>query len=176
MTAKWVESAGGPLIPLPRPLLSSWGGCPPDCDDVLDPRHDYGRACQVHAWLEEIPVGSGVGIIVDGDPLSTAWFPRVDGESGFLVRWLFAPNEEHVLKVIESLSQVTFGDPLMTLEVGGEALALFDSVLPGDQAEESDYVDIHLPRGVYTISTAEFKPDPRTLLIVHRFVRRTIGI
>ena len=43
--------------------------------DPNDPATDYDRACDVNYYLGLIEIGAGKGLVLGGEPLSTAWWP-----------------------------------------------------------------------------------------------------
>src|SRR6185295_11862206 len=91
-----VASCGGPILVLPKNLVRFWEGChEPSGGRVVEaifradpdggPATDYDRACDVAGYLGVIPVGTGTGLVLGDQPLSTGWWPLKNG-SGVLFR------------------------------------------------------------------------------------------
>lgn len=182
---RWMQSGGGPLLLVPGEYLPSWEGIdPPSDEQQIEARFrwngqdmsptDYDRACDVERWLGLIDIGVGQGLVLGGEPLGTAWqasipSPESDNKAGgILIRWVYANNEADVIDAIEHVSEVTWQDDGMVLCVGREPLYLLDAAYAGRQLEGDDYLTIHLSAGKYSIATAEYEPDRRTSLLVHR--------
>jgi hypothetical protein len=59
----------------------------------------------------------------------------------------------------------------LTLEVGAQPLHLLDSAFPGNDPAGDDHLRIHLPAGAYAVATAEYEPNRRTSVVLHRLQR-----
>src|SRR5438270_663817 len=82
----WMDTELGPLLLVPGEHLSSWEGIDPPSagrhveakfrsHDPNDPATDYDRACDIKDYLGLIEIGAGKGLVLGGEPLSTAWWP-----------------------------------------------------------------------------------------------------
>jgi len=188
----WMNSEGGPLLLVPGECFSSWGGiCPPTdgrqieatfrWDGADSPACDYDRACDVDGYLALLEIGTGQGLVLGGDPMSTAWWPRVapDGtgadRGGILIRWFYANSEADVIEAVERVPEAAWVDDGLTLVVGQAPLYLMDSGSPGGELGafeklgiHEDHLKIHLPAGRYALATAIVESDAHTSLVLHR--------
>jgi hypothetical protein len=78
----WIESAGGPLIVMPRSVSPSWKGTAGE---------DYQEACNVEDYLGLVARDWGAVVVLGDAPLRTAVIHQPDGPA--IVRWIYAPNE-----------------------------------------------------------------------------------
>ena len=185
---RWMGSGGGPLLLVPGEHLPSWEGTdPPSGGRQIEaqfrwsgqdePATDYDRACDVEEWLGLLDIGAGEGVVLGGEPLSTAWQTSVpspaseDNAGGILIRYMYANSEAAAIDALEHLSESVWQDTSMVLGVGREPLYLFDAAYPGSQLVGEDYLTVHLPPGRYALATAEYEPDRHTSLLVHRLTR-----
>jgi len=60
------------------------------------------------------------------------------------------------------------GEPEVTLHVLSSPLLVFDSGIPGLEVDKSEGLLLELTPGTYHIGSAEFKPDSRTWMLLHR--------
>ena len=175
----WLDIDGGPLLLLSEALLPFWEGSDPpsggrtaeatfrwgDPDAVAT---DYDRACDVDDYLGLVDVDGGKGLVLGDEPMSTAWFPRGDDEhEGMLVRWVYADNESSVLSALSQVPDDIWEPTRLTFPVASEPLHLFGAAYPGTEAREKSM--LRLAPGDYSIATAQYKPDDRTFLVLHRF-------
>jgi len=160
---KWIESAGGPLILMPKSLLPQWGGASRETPLVGD---DYGRACAVTDYLESLPVGAGTALVLGDSPDRTCAFESSLGMA--LLRWGCADSEELLLAAAKK--SIATAEVLETLiyEVTEPELVLFDSVYSGIGAEE--FLKLRLEPGEYTVTTRWYIGDGVELL-AHVFER-----
>ena len=183
-TLEWVNSEGGPVILMEKPLLRYWNGCfstsklfgsvsglPGDEDsqkvqsDNGGNLTDYDRACEVDDYLGLIGVGPGLALVLGDEPMQTAWRPLL--ESGaMLIRWHWANDEDSVVKALSDLSNAIWQSSDLILPVSGDPLILFDSASPGSDIEKS--LEIDLPKRQYSIDTAHYQPNKETSLFLHR--------
>jgi hypothetical protein len=176
-TTNWVESNGGPLLLLSSDLLSSWSGARPriisesDVDWEYDIHSDcdYNRACKIDDYLGLLQVGSGKGLVLGDEPLSTTWWPS----SNLIVRWRYAESDEEVLKSLSNVASALWQPTGITFSVGKSPLCLFDSAYPGNrvQAQDPEPLLVKLSPGEYSLFTAEYGPNADTALLLHRLVR-----
>ncbi|HAV64174.1 MAG TPA: hypothetical protein DCY13_17635 [Verrucomicrobiales bacterium] len=158
---KWIESLGGPLVLLPKSLVSEWGGA--DLEHPME-GDDYGRACAVPGYLAEIPVGTGVGLVLWGSPDRTTILETNSGWA--LVRWQYADSEAGMLECVHA--NIANAEVLEEIRHTGtdESYQLFDSVYPGNEIEET--LELKLAPGVYRVSTRNHA-ESRTGFLAHLF-------
>jgi hypothetical protein len=175
----WIESEGGPLLLLAPSLLRYWDGIRPPPDGRLveakfrwdgpgSPATDYDRACDINDYLGLIAVGPGFGLVLgDGETSTTWWPPASSAEAGLLVNWIYANDEESVLRCLTDVPAELWGQPAVGFELEAGPLWLFDSACPGD------YIDVHLEIPLasarYLVETAVWEPDQQASLVLHRF-------
>jgi hypothetical protein len=184
---KWVATGGGPLILVPVEVALHWRGT-----DGIGPSSkvkvswgeddfsgtDYGRACGVDDYLGVLACGPGDCLILGDEPMQTTFLPMKD--CGLIVRWMWAECEEDVLRAVRSVPENVWEATPHRLQVGEGDLLLFDSAYPGDDlpktgdGAEIPWLKLPVPRGTYEIDTADYQPDERTRLILHR-LRRSCG-
>src|SRR4051794_7920618 len=79
MGLDWFDD-GAIQILLPDGLLGEWHG--------ID-SSDYDRACSASGdWLNQLPVGDGIGLVLGGDPGMVLVAPDLE-EDAVLVRWVY---------------------------------------------------------------------------------------
>lgn len=152
---EWIESAGGPLVVIPRSVIAEWKGTPAD----------YEEACGVEGYLGLLRREWGDVLVLGDEPLRTAIVARPEGSA--IVRWMFAPSAEQLLDValhanLDGLSAVE------TLRVGlrDEAYAVFDSGVDGSGAVMVEFMPL---RGVSLIETYVVRDDAREVgVVLHR--------
>jgi hypothetical protein len=168
-TITWIESSGGPLLLLASDLLPLWTGAG-DLDfdqDMPSPRKesDYERACRVNDYLGVTDVAQGSGLVLDDEPLPTAWWPSPE-PGGTLVRWVACKDPSTIagyLKAHEDLEWVPSG---IVFAVTSDQLYLFDAATPG--YEVTEFLNIIVPKDRYYIDTCFLRPDDQTEFILHR--------
>ncbi|WP_194869403.1 Imm21 family immunity protein [Myxococcus sp. AB025B] len=122
-STEWIESAGGPLVVIPRSVIAEWKGTPAD----------YEEACGIEDYLGLLCREWGDVLVLGDEPLRTGVVARPEGP--VIVRWMFAPSTERLLDValhakLDELSA------LETLRVGlrDEVYGIFDSGADGSSA------------------------------------------
>ena len=100
----WIESAGGPLVVLPRSLRSAWMGVAAD---------DYDAACSVDGYLGLLRRPWGDALVLGDEPLRTSVVQRHDGLA--IVRWRFAPGTSALMDAARVAN--LDGRPAETIEV-----------------------------------------------------------
>ncbi len=175
---RWVTSLGGPLLLLPASVLKYWTGYQPtnhpaaDCisprwkGDPDGPVTDYDRACSVEGYLGLIDVGDAEGLVLGDEPNSTTWVSADGG--GLLVRWVYAEDEDGVLRSLHELCDADFGKAELSLPVPTSPLLLFDSASPAGQELVEEALAIQMATGIYDVITADYRPNTQTQLIIHR--------
>ena len=76
MKLTWYESAGGPLLVLPRAALADWQGTDGD---------DYERACAVQGYADIVRIEGREALVLGDEPFPTAVFRR--GLPTMFARW-----------------------------------------------------------------------------------------
>jgi hypothetical protein len=107
-------------------------------------------------------------LVLGDEPLSTAWLPFADRPGGVFVRWHYGENEESVSSRQTEMLEYETGEPEVTLHVLSSPLLVFDSAIPGLELDKSEGLLLELTPGMYHIGSAEFKPDSRTWMLLHR--------
>lgn len=161
----WISSVGGPLVLLDASVLEFWQGAEGD---------DYERACDVEGVVGTLKK-DGHDILVLGDePLETMY--HRDGQEDYLVQWMYAPDEDAVIKVLEAMPDALASEISPPVEVcfaeGRQLLA--DAAFPGSRA--SDHLELSLTPGRYSVHTFDYKPSDDIHLVVHKLVRSTTGL
>lgn len=175
---QWFTGSGGPLLLLPEDLLDGWSGIDPPIDGRVvqverrwDPDHpatDYDRACEVDTAIANLPVGSGRGIVLAGEPQSTAVVPRPWGV--VLVRCDATPSEDVVLRWVEALESGEATGTPATIEAHPGPLWLFDAACPGPEVEQDRLVlDVH--PGRYLADSHEIVTDGEDRAVLIRLER-----
>lgn len=175
---QWIASAGGPLILLPGEYISDWTGVGL-FDEQLDfeimppPKgDDYERACAVEGYLGLLEVGSGHGLVLGDDPMSTAWWQHSASE-GILIRWVYGDGEADLMQLLMPIDDRIWTSSDLIFVVGKHPLFLFDSALCGEEATD-ERLTITLADGPYTIDTAIVRPNARTEMVLHRLRRQEL--
>jgi hypothetical protein len=173
----WVESNGGPLLLLASELLPFWSGVRPpgvpesdtgwQYDENTD--CDYNRVCRISGYLGLVNVGDGEGLVLGGEPLSTAWCSSANS----LVRWIYADSDADVLKALTTLHDALWEPTNLIFKVASSPLYLFNSAYPGNEIQQQspEPLKVALTPGEYSLFIADYKPDEDTALLLHRFVR-----
>jgi len=171
----WISSEGGPLLVLPRSLVPAWGGidAPDDAVPVFESGTfvtEYDRACAVDDYLGLIPVANGRGLVLGAEPMLTTWLPDAahPDMGGILVRWVYAESFDSVYQHLQVLPPDLWSSSGLSFDVPDDLLCVFDATLSRDEVD-SHYLPIHLVPHVYDLWTAEYQPEQRTSLILHRF-------
>ena len=104
---------------------------------------DYDRACAISGYLGTIGIGPGRAVVFGEQPYSTAWWRSNELGSSYLVRWVFAENEDEIIKALGTLSINSWERNDVKIEVASEKLVLFDSDFPGYDIDTS--ISIQIP-------------------------------
>ncbi|MGI5507600.1 Imm21 family immunity protein [Streptomyces sp. CA-106131] len=153
---EWVESSGGPLVVIPESALPSWLGADSD-----EHRADYESACEVDDWIGLISVGQEFGLVLGGEPASTAFLPQ----HGLFVRWCAAESEAEFLEGVGAAIEVAVWEPELLWDVSGPVV-LPDAVWSGSEFEGEDHVRVALEPGRYAVCAAYVEPNPLTSLVL----------
>lgn len=167
----WIQSLGGPLVALPAGLAPAWGGA----EAGREGRSDYSRACEIDGHLGLVGIAGGFALVLADEPLLTTWLPGQDGEP-MIARWRYAECEASALAACACRDAANALAPPLRLSCLAAAAGdwlLFDAATPGTEAASSDRLLLRLGPGEYEVLTETCSPDPRTSMLVHRFVRVT---
>jgi hypothetical protein len=160
---RWIESAGGPLVLVPRSALHEWRG-------VAQGGDAYEAACAVADYVGAIQ-WRGIGAIVFNDaPLSTTVVK--DEDVTMAIRWIYAPNEFSILELLPRLRadlHMRTPDEVVFSEFREPEYILFDA--GADGANLAEGLSVELVPGGYSIQTYVFKPSEDLGLLVHLFTR-----
>lgn len=169
MHTEWLNSTGGPLILLERSLLPSWGGnlemSELQAEDNDAQITDYDRACSVEDYVGLIGVGSGQALVLGDEPMQTAWLSE-QSNTGILVRWHWATNEDSVDEALSSIPSNIWEPNDVNLYLPHGDLILFDSSCRFDEIDSS--ISIRLETGTYNVHTAQYQPNENVSLLLHR--------
>lgn len=185
----WVSCDGGPhLLLLPAELVSEWEGASvPSGGRVVNtkfrwngdpkaPATDYDRACDVNGALGLIPVGWGMGLVINDDVPMSTWVESPDGDGGNVVvtitRGEFGDDE--VVQAVRAIPDTMFQGTGMTISAGNGGMFLFPAADASDHWVYG-YLKVVLGEGVYRILTTECEPLVGHQLRVHRLRRRSAG-
>ena len=175
---KWVNSAGGPLLFLDEVLLSDWGGAAGGYAEQSDYERaclagdlivstDYERACLAGDLIVPISISNGCGIVLNDEPLQTAWMPSKKHGQSFFVRLKYAENENSIIRHLEQVPESIFRQEALPITVTSGRCILFDSALPGLDFRKGDFLELMLEPGEHEIRTGFFEPDAETSLVIH---------
>ncbi len=171
---KWIRSAGGPLLFLPKTRLANWNGIlDASGQDAFDPSGgsstDYDRACAATEYIELIPVGDAAGILIGDEPFPTTWRPPAEAGWGCFV-CLSWEDFENVAGHLDHIAESIFETTGLVFDMSCENGVLFDSACPGDEVYKDDHLEILLAKGLYEIHTGFIKNEGRIGLILHRLM------
>lgn len=157
---RWISSAGGPLILIPKFLQPQWQGT---CGEPSD----YEVACGVEGY-EGVIEKAGRQILVLGDePLETA-VSRLNGRP-CLVRWFYAPSPEAAESAVAAMVPMHLRGPLesVALRIESSPLVLMDAGASGEQP--GDTLELELRPGAYRVHVYELAPARDMKFLVHAF-------
>ena len=101
MTLDWLDEGAIQLM-MPNRLLGLWRGVSSS---------DYDRACAASDnWLNQLPVGSDLALVLGGDPSSLVVVPS-GGESVSIVRWIYGDDESELVHCALSCDAVKRTEP-----------------------------------------------------------------
>ncbi len=170
---RWISSEGGPLLLLPKGIVSAWGGCRKPGDSLsedADGKTDYDRACEISDYIGILLVGKEEGLVL-GEHMQTCWISLGENEGGMLVQWLYANDEASAINHITNVPNHLFRSAGIIFHVSEPILYLFDSAICGKSLKSEDVFVVELQPGPYRVETASYKPNEHTALVIHRLVR-----
>jgi hypothetical protein len=159
----WVETAGGPLIAVPKSELDHWAGAD-DNDGPVETWGDYGRACAVEGYIGLVTVGTQQALVLGDEPAMTTYLAT---ERLFL-RWAAADSEADL---VAAAKRALAGPPDwdddedLIWEVR-EAVVLFDSAFPGAESGPDDLLMIDLAPGLYRVRATYQKDEDNWMILV----------
>ncbi|MCE9581255.1 MAG: immunity 21 family protein [Planctomycetes bacterium] len=163
MSLTWVNSYGGPLVLVPKGLVSSWRGV--TGSSTGSRKNDYERACEVMDWAGIVPVFAASALVLANERTPTTWWPNARG--GFLVCWHCAEDEESVVSHLRNGMPPIFEATGLTIQIPPEGALLFDSAEPGSDIR-GDRLEIKPVPGVVKVETLMWEPDDLTSLLLYR--------
>ncbi|WP_433417589.1 Imm21 family immunity protein [Microtetraspora malaysiensis] len=78
MLHTWVETAGGPLIVVPKSELDHWAGVDHN-DGPVETWGDYGRACAAEGYIGLVTVGAQQALVLGDEPAMTTGHVPLSG-------------------------------------------------------------------------------------------------
>ncbi|GAA2065103.1 hypothetical protein GCM10009801_10150 [Streptomyces albiaxialis] len=171
----WVESAGGPLVVVPRAALPSWSGVNGNGTET-----DYDRACQVDGFAETVETGphrTYQALVLGGEPAATHFLPVAPG-GGVFVRRHAAPSDEDVLDSVESALDTAVWGSERTWTLPDDGVVVFDAAVPGDELdrlEPHEHLRVDLPEGQYEVRAAYVESAPDTWMSLIRVTRQGLA-
>nr|WP_255408465.1 Imm21 family immunity protein [Archangium sp. Cb G35] len=157
---RWIASAGGPLVLLPKILQPRWqgtGGVP----------SDYEVACGVEGYAGIIEKAGWQILVLGDEPLQTA-VSRLNGRP-CLVRWIYAPSPGVAESWITAMVPLNLRGPLesVAIHIDSSPLVLMDAGAPGEHP--GDTLELELEPGSYRVHVYEFAPARDMKFLVHAF-------
>lgn len=156
-STKWIESAGGPLVVVPRAVRGNWKGIDAD---------DYKEACEVAEYLGLLTREWGPVLVLGDEPMRTAVVQRTEGQA--IVRWMYAPTEEQLMDAALKVD-LNAQRPVEMLAVAlrDEPHVIFDSGADGTNAAVVEFAP---PPSTCMIRTYVIKDDATGVgMIMHHF-------
>jgi hypothetical protein len=157
---KWINSAGGPLVLIPRSALIRWRGAA----DGHGVGTDYDAACAVSSYAGVIHRHGVDILILNDEPLQTTAVATEDAV--FLVRWMYAPNESAVLASLRDI-RGRLGPPCERASLASVECeyVLLDAASTGSSA--GDRLDVVFGFCPERVETHVWKPETDVGLLVH---------
>jgi hypothetical protein len=159
---RWIMSAGGPLILIPRSIIGQWRG-------VADGGEDYQAACAVTdragvIWRHGVDI-----LVLNDEPLQTACV--VSDRRPMLIRWMYAPSESAALAALHDFQDRRLRPSEAVLMTCKESrYVLLDAGADGSKLTE--HLDVEIVEGVFLVETYVWKPNDEVGLVVHVFSKR----
>ena len=173
---KWIGTAGGPFVMLPRGSTKLWGGYVTSytaayhlTEDGSTTVTDYDRACEVSGSTGVLQLGTSECLVFGNECCQAAWVNPVDRLQGYLVRWLYADGEDMILEALSTLTDTSFDGTGIRFQNASNQLVLADSATPGRKISVENSLQIDLPVGDYIVNSILHQPHARVGLLIHRF-------
>ena len=153
---RWITSAGGPLVLVPKSMVGQWHG-------VTDGGSDYRAACSVVDYADAIRWRGVDVLVLNDEPLATTCL--ANGLTMFL-RWMYAPDEAAITHEIEVMAgRFAKQQHGVAMHCRESSYILFDAGAPGKSTVET--IEVDLAPGAYLIETHVWKPNEEVGVIVH---------
>jgi Immunity protein 21 len=161
---KWVSSAGGPLVLVPSISVADWHGC----SNGNGSASDYDVACSTEGYARALRLRDTNVLVLNDEPLQTAFFH--DDDRPFLVRWMYAPNQQHVDDALKGLRE-KLGPPVEVTEfrVDAPEMVLMDAAEEGSSPIHGERLVLNLKVATHRVLTYVNKPSIDVALLVHEF-------
>ncbi|XXF79201.1 Imm21 family immunity protein [Myxococcaceae bacterium GXIMD 01537] len=166
---QWIASSGGPLVLLPKSLVSKWRGV--HGGPGGEPS-DYDVACGVDGYVGVMTRHGRQVLVLNDEPLQTA-IVRANWH-GF-VRWVYAPSKSIAETSLATMSSEGWGASLETvvLRVDEPSHLLMDAGALGMPRDGVGDLRMELDVGTYDVRVHEFAPsDDVKFLVVALQARR----
>ena len=151
-------SDGGPFIMISKSLGTKWKGYKINLLDPLDPKTDYGRACNVGGTWGKIIVGDGESLVFTDPPMiSWKYFDDQEYLEIYVLKsWNTTDMDSILDQVISSTTSDSFEDTNTTIQIDDSGLVL---LFAGDEVGDAMYGESYLmiDSGLYNIYSANFK-------------------
>jgi hypothetical protein len=157
MKLDWLDE-GSLYLLLSENLLPEWHGVDSS---------DYQRACAAaDNWLNVLPVGNGVGLVLGGDPGMALVTEGPEGDP-LLVRWIYADEEEALVALAMEGEAVTRTEPDLVFESPAAEWRLFDAAAD-PLRHNASWRRVTLPVGRVRARSTYVEAEGHAA-IVHRF-------
>ncbi len=106
--------------------------------------------------------------MLNDEPLQTAFFH--DGGQSFLVRWMYAPNQQYVDDALKGLRE-KIGPPveIAELRVDAPEMILMDAAEEGSSPIHGERLVLNLKVATHRVLTHICKPSSDVALLIHEF-------
>jgi hypothetical protein len=160
---RWIASAGGPLVLLPKVSLPRWQG-------TSGLPSDYDVACGIEGYVGVIEKAGYPLLVLGDEPLQTA-VSRLNGRP-CLVRWVYAPSPGVAETAVANMAPVHLRGPLESaaIRLEGSPLVLMDAGATGEHP--GDTLELELEPGAYLVHVYEFAPAQDMKFLVLAFEPR----
>lgn len=157
---RWISSAGGPLVLVPKVLQPRWRG-------TYGVPSDYDVACGVEGYVGVIEKAGGQILVLGDEPLQTA-VSRLNGRP-CLVRWVYAPSPGAAKSSVTAMVSSHLRGPLesVALHIESAPLILMEAGAPGEHP--GDTLELELEPGAYRVHVYELAPARDMKFLVHEF-------
>lgn len=162
-TIAWLDTGGGPFVLMPDEVSRSWGGI----TSRQKPSH-YDIAAGVTNYLEVIDVAGNDALVLGDAPYRTAWLPQPAQGGGYIVRVLWASDEDDVQRAIADVGVDGWSDEGVAIDVGSGKMVMFDAADRIGQALVR--LRFELAPGRYVLATQDLQPSEATCLMIHRLL------
>lgn len=158
---KCIESDGGPFVLISKSKLSRWKGT---SQDSLD----YERASQVNEYLEQIENLRLSGIGLGYESATTTFFISKDN-TPVIARWIHGPSLEKVNSklLLLNMKDIEQWQGPTSITLTDDTQYIFDSAIAANDiiGLETSYLELAVPKGLYTISFFHFGPKETNILL-----------